>query len=95
MMYFQVFFFFGDFSTYLHNRFIAQGGTAQGGRGAQEAWIWHFLHRFPNTQHQGSVAERHYNVGVKFLCNRRKTRISNRIETTDGISIMYKGKWGI
>lgn len=57
----------GGCDAHLHQGVLAQQRAGQGGRGAQEAGVRHFLHGLPDGQHQGGVDERHDDVGVELV----------------------------
>lgn len=59
--------------VHLHERVVAERVAAERGRGAQEARVRHLLHGLPDGEHECCVYERHYDVGIVFLCNQKKS----------------------
>jgi len=51
----------------LNQRIIAQGGTTERGRGAQETAVRDFLDGFANAQNQGGIHEGHDDIGIKLV----------------------------
>jgi len=64
---------------YLHESIISELGAGQGGGGAEEAGVCHFLHGLSNGQDQGGVDEGHDDVRVKLICNRRQRWVRSTV----------------